>query len=91
MIEILSYDGKKPTSEEQQNSLLIDFSGRTSRILIVRRDTQLITFEVAPGSLGAAFDIVSAGVDVVDIARVHKKVEHNPIQSTLDTSSARSQ
>ena len=69
---ILSYDGKKPTSEEQQKSLLTDFSGRASRILIVRRGAQVLTFEVAPGALGASFEVVRADVDVIDTELVRK-------------------
>jgi YD repeat-containing protein len=65
---ILSYDGKKPTSEEQLQSLLTDFSGRISRFLIVRRGAQIFTFQVAPGSLGASFEVVRAEVNVMDIA-----------------------
>jgi hypothetical protein len=69
---ILSYDGRKPTSEDQQISLVTDFSGRASRILIVRRGAQILTFEVAPGRLGAKLDVVRAEVDVIDTGRMRK-------------------
>jgi hypothetical protein len=69
---VLSYDGKKPTSDQQQLNLVSDYSGHPTRILIVRRGAQTLTFMVGPGRLGAAVDVVPAEVDVVDTVRLRR-------------------
>ena len=51
-IEILSYDDRKPTSVKQFVDSVVDASGRQSRSLIVRRGSNELKFEVAPGRLG---------------------------------------
>src|SRR5262245_58394545 len=49
---ILSYDGKKPTSVQQVGKAVTDLTGSPSRIVMIRRGSQLLIFKVAPGRLG---------------------------------------
>jgi len=51
---ILSYDGKKPTSVEHVVKLVTDLTGGPpSRILRIRRGSQVLMFKVGPGRLGS--------------------------------------
>ena len=48
-----SDDGKKPTSVEHVVKLVTDLTGPPSRILRIRRGSQVLMFKVGPGRLGS--------------------------------------
>jgi PDZ domain len=57
---ILSYDGKVPTSTNQFTDLVTDATGASSRTVVVRRNSQSLTFTVPPGRLGINIDMTQA-------------------------------
>ena len=57
---IISYDGKTPVSTQEFVNLATDATGNTTRILVVRRGEETVTFEVAPGRLGFQADMARA-------------------------------
>jgi YD repeat-containing protein len=58
---IESYDGHQPTSTKQFIDAVIDASGHQTRVLIVRRGTQELTYEVPPGRVGIVIKMVAEG------------------------------
>ena len=66
---ILSYDGKTPTSTNQFTDLVTDATGASSRTVVVRRDSQSLTFTVPPGRLGINIDMTQAGTASGDPAQ----------------------
>jgi MTH538 TIR-like domain (DUF1863)/FHA domain/PDZ domain len=53
---IVIYNDVKPTSVQQFVDLAISTSGATSRRLVIRRDQNILTFEVPAGRLGVYLD-----------------------------------
>jgi FHA domain/PDZ domain len=53
---IMNYNDVKPTSVQQFVDLAISTSGATSRRIVIRRDQNILTFEVQAGRLGVYLD-----------------------------------
>lgn len=55
---IIDYDGRKPTSVKQFVDAVVDPSGHQLRRLVLRRGSDDLKFEVAPGKLGVNIKIM---------------------------------
>ena len=68
---ILSYDGKVPTSVKQLVDLITDATGDATRLLVVRRGPDVLTFDVGSGRLGILIDLARADTASITPAGGH--------------------